>query len=165
MKYENLQKALTDLGWFYVSDSVENQNVIEEIRKTFDPLTLNEDKTPKINTERKTIIVLDNKDWNETYLIDKVSQVLKQQNYTPGNYDLIYVDSIKARMFVQNPNFTDVKKFEEEGFEKNELRPAIIVINPNKNVIVAQFESFVLEPSQIIRLFNWLDDDFCDKNK
>ena len=128
---------------------------------------INFEGIPEIKTEEKTIIVCDNHDFNETYLIDIVSALLKENNYVPGTYQLLYVDNITARQYIENPKFiqyhNNLSEEELKTIEREKLHPQVIVINPNVNAIVNVAEKEITQVTEeaIKYILNYLDDDFA----
>lgn len=167
MKYENLEKALTDLGWFLLTDEVGYSTLLE----IFNPEQLNDQKQPTITTKTKTVLVLDNNDWNETYLIDLVSEQLKKQypNIKPGYFDLVYCNDICNRTFVELQrkivcySHTDE---ETKDIERKELHPMVFVINPEYKCLVALKEQQLntITEREVTEILKFLDDDFCKDN-
>lgn len=166
-KYNNLEQALTDLGWFHIDNfKIDNKQAVENILSYFDPTNLDSTGQPKITAKNKTIIICDNHDFNETYLIDLVSKTLKESGYSVGKYDLVLIDNLTARSYIKNPKF--IPYIKEENFklyELNNLKPCVIAINPEKDVIVSynETEVTVITEQNVKYILNYLDNDFCEK--
>lgn len=156
-KYETLEQALKDLNWLKIDSE-------EELINYFNPNNLDEEGVPEITAKEKTIIVCDNKDWNSNYVIDLVANTVKNQNI---NCKLVYINDINLRLFVEKINLTESDK-EEFDFiiEREKLHPMVIVINPEKNVIVRMQESnlTIIRDFHVETIVQWLDNKFCDKN-
>lgn len=168
MLYNTLEDALTDLGWYHISQlNTDNKIGIDHVNSlfVFNPQT----SEPDIKAENKTVIVCDNHDFNETYLIDKVSEELKNRNTKPGDYDLIYIDNICVREYIDNPKFINYRNNtpveELKLIEKEKLVCKVIVINPEANTITAIEESRIasINENQIKYILNYLDTDFAKK--
>lgn len=167
IKYQSLEEALKDFGWFTLIDDNEYR---EQVKNLFNPEKLDEDGVPMITTKQKTILVCDNKNWNNTYLIDLVSTVLKEKYIKPGQYMLIYCNNIKARTYIKNPAVHEkfIPQTEEgrENYEKSVLNPCIFFINPDSNVIVQLRETIgTITKDQITKYMNWLNDVFCSQHQ
>lgn len=166
--YKTLEEALTDLGWYHISQlNTDNKTGVDHINSlfVFNP----QSSEPDIKTENKTVIVCDNHDFNETYLIDKVSEELKNRDTKPGDYDLIYIDNICVREYIDNPKFINYRNNtpveELKLIEKEKLVCKVIVINPEANTITAIEESRIapINENQIKYILNYLDTDFAKK--
>lgn len=167
-KYKSLSEALTDLGWFHIDNiEIDNKTAIDEINSIVNLNEINFEGMPTIKTEQKVIIVCDNHDFNETYLIDIVSAILKEKDYKPGDYQLVYVDNITARGYIENPKFiqyhngASIEKL--KTIEREKLHPQVIVVNPNVNAIVnvAETELCQVTEESIRYIMNYLDDEFA----
>lgn len=161
--YNNLDEALSDLGWFHIDNiQTENSVAIKHLQKIFDPTKSDENNNPLIITDKKTIIICDNHDFNETYLIDVVSKLLKEQNYKKGDLELVLIDNVCCRSYIQNPKF--IPYYDESDYktiEKEKLVPSVFVINPNTKCIVCQQEN-ILGPiieENIKYILQYLDDE------
>lgn len=168
MLYKTLADALTDLGWFHIDNIItEPKQGIDEINKLVNLNERNSEGVPVIKTDLKTIIVCDNHDFNETYLIDLVSEIFKENNYKPGDYHLIYVDNITVREYIENPkyiNYHNSETTEElKTIERNKLHPQVIVINPEVNAIVNVIEEEITQVTKeaIAYIIKYLDNDFA----
>ncbi len=167
-RYKSLSEALTDLGWFHIDNvEIDNKTAIDEINSIVNLNEINSEGIPTIKTNQKTIIVCDNYDFNETYLIDIVSAILKEKEYKPGDYQLIYIDNITAREYIENPKYIKYHNgasIEElKTIEREKLHPQVIVINPNVNAIVNVTETEITQVTEesIRYILNYLDDDFA----
>lgn len=169
-KYKSLSEALTDLGWFHIDNiEIDNKNAIDEINSIVNLNDIDSNGIPTIKTDQKTIIICDNHDFNETYLIDIVSAILKEKDYKPGDYSLIYIDNITARQYIENPKFIQYhnkSSIEElKTIEREKLHPQVIVINPEVNAIVNVAESEITQVTEesIRYIINYLDNKFAEK--
>lgn len=158
-KYETLEQALNDLNWMKInSDKI--------LKNFFNPDNLDEEGVPEITTKEKTIIVCDNREWNSNYVIDLVSDVIKTNNIK--DCKLIYINDVNLRIYIEKldlGNSVLTNEFLEE-IEREKLHPMVIVINPEKNVIVRIQENGIalLNDIHVKSILNWLNNDFCDKN-
>lgn len=166
-QYENLEEALIDLDWYLVSESVDEQNTIDTICEFLNPFIREKDNSPRITAKHKTIIVLDNCDFNETYLIDLVSKVLKDKNYKPGDYDLVYCDSFDARYLLQYGKEIDDEEKEKyknkpiQELEKQFLSSGIFVINPDHKFVTYKNDKyFGMVADDVEKLLECFDDKF-----
>lgn len=156
-KYETLEQALKDLNWNKIDSE-------EELLKYFNPNKLDEEGVPEITTSEKTIIVCDNSDWNSNYVIDLVSEEIKDKNI---NCKLIYINDINLRLYLEKVTLTEADKEEFSSIiEKEKLHPMVVVINPEKNAIVRIQENnlSILTKYHVESILKWLDNEFCNKN-
>ena len=167
-RYKSLSEALTDLGWFHIDNiEIDNKSAIDNINEIVNLNETNFEGIPTIKTKQKTIIICDNHDFNETYLIDVVSSILKDSQYKPGDLQLVYIDNITARKYIENPKFIQYHNgLSEEGLkliERTQLHPQVIVINPNVNVIVNVAETEITQVTEqdLKYIIKYLDDDFA----
>ena len=167
-RYKSLSEALTDLSWFYIDNvEIDNKTAIDNINEIVNLNEINFEGMPTIKTNQKVIIVCDNHDFNETYLIDIVSAILKEKDYKPGDYQLVYVDNITARGYIENPKFiqyhNNLSIEELKKIERESLHPQVIVINPNVNAIVNVAETEITQVTEegIRYILNYLDDEFA----
>ena len=164
-KYKTIDEALTDLGWFHIDNiQTSTDEAIKHIQSIFNPFELDEDGQPKIVTDKTTIIICDNHDFNETYLIDLVSSELKKKDYKPGTYELILIDNVSARCYIQDPKFIQYLKEEEyKTIEKNKLKPCVIVVNPTNNTMVMFEEKLtsIIDETIVNYLLQYADDETC----
>lgn len=130
------QEAIVDLGHMFL-----NIKTIDEFRKlVFDPSDLDEELSPKINAQSLMIVVCENSDFNETYLIDRVYDYLKRDKEGDKKYEsaiVAYVNNFEIRNYINNPKqeklqITDENELKE--FEK-ELPTTCFVIVPSKDNI------------------------------
>ena len=167
-RYNTLSDALTDLGWFHIDNiEIDNKSAIDQINGIVNLNETNFEGIPTIKTEQKTVIVCDNHDFNETYLIDIVSAILKNSEYKPGDLQLVYIDNITARQYIENPKFiqyhNNASLDELKTIERNYLHPQVIVINPNVNAIVNVAETEITQVTEeaVKYIIKYLDDNFA----
>lgn len=138
-------------------------NTPEELSEIFNVSNLDKDGTPKIVTQKKTVIVFDNSDFNSTYIIDMVNDYL--ENMIPKHerikYNFIYIDNPIIRRDLFHPDLRDSKEPKMNNaqyLELNILKAGIMVINPVKQHIVTFMESNIntLESNVINGGLNWL---------
>jgi len=114
-------------------------NEFEKFSEYFDLTTLDEDGTPKIECEHKVVIIFDNEEYNETYLLDVIAEYLKNHSWIAENIAFVYVDNFELRMKLFGKKLFD--EMVESGlmvkkeFEKKYLPPCIMTINPIENEI------------------------------
>lgn len=130
------QEAIVGLGHMFL-----NIKTIDEFRKlVFDPSDLDEELCPKINAQSLMIVVCENSDFNETYLIDRVYDYLKRDKEECKKYEsaiVAYVNNLELRNYIKNPKEEKLKISDEKElkeFEK-ELPTVCFVIVPNKDNI------------------------------
>ncbi len=169
MKYNTFEEALTDLGWYHIDNfEVDNKSAIDQINEI---LNLSAVPEPKIVTDKKTVIICDNHDFNETYVIDLVSSSLKAIDTKPGDYQLVYIDNVTARQYIDNPKYiqyhTNASDDELKVIERNTIKPKVIVINPEADSIVAVSETEITQITQeaVDYIIKYLITDFALKEK
>lgn len=166
-KYNTLEQALTDLGWFHIDNiQTNNADAIKHLQSIFDPNDIDKDGQPKIKTEKTTIIICDNHDFNETYLIDMVSSILKENGYKPGDFELVLIDNITCRCYIQNPKFIPyITESDFKTIEKTKLKPCIIVVNSKNNAIVMVSEDNIstITEDKAKYILQYADDEMCKK--
>jgi len=145
------------------------QHVVDfiDLKKYFDIEILDADKTPKITCTKKTCIIFDNVDFNETYLLDIFNEIILDINTEfvlrklEDEIDFIYIDDflIRTQLFTnqiesyeKEINISEVVK---KKFEKERLIPGFMVINPKTNEI-SFFKEFVLNIFDKISILNIL---------
>ena len=139
-----------------------------ELKNHFNLDLLDEDSVPAVITKEKTIIIIDNEDFNETYLIDIVNECfdLFLSGDRGKDIKLLYIDNFDLRCLIFNivPDIRKLKTIEErKAFEKVNLVPSFIIINPNRedmqiNLIREKFIPFdetmfknIINASQILK--------------
>lgn len=122
----------------------------EELEKVFDLKLLDEDNTPAIVTDHKVVVLFDNMDFNETYLIDVVNKYLDEHASVANNVEILYVDDFNIRRKLLAPgifiNLGALGKENLDGmkaFEKTYLPTTIFTINPITNEFRRYSETFV----------------------
>lgn len=168
MKYENLNEALNDYNWIHIN--TEDISVKDEILNFIDLQKFNETGrvVSGVKSNKCTILVLDNKKWNETYLIDKVSTCLLTSDFTISDLNLVYVDSIYARTFIEYPKQYNEQELSDivknlTSFEKHSLHPMVIVVNPKADcVVVARESQFgVVTENDINNVLKYIDTEYA----
>lgn len=131
----------------------------EHFAKYFDINDLDEDGTPKIVTETKTIIVFDNHKYNETYVIDLINNHIAEHNSVKAA-DLVYCDDPELRRSLFCPNIDKNDYITIENLEKDFLIPSIMIINPIENQLAYFQESIVpFDKIAITDILVWLKID------
>ena len=94
---------------------------------------------------KKTLIIFDNQNFNETYLIDLINQYFDESmhNIKSLDIDLFYVDAPLIRAELFTPNIKEEEYDTIDNLERNFLVPTIMVINPNENQLTFFTESIV----------------------
>lgn len=113
-------------------------NKFEELKKYFDVDSVDKDGTPKITAEHKVVIIVDNKDFNETYIIDLIDSYLEKHPSVANNVTFLYIDDIDVKKQLLAKNINTTIKLNDKTFEKTYLTPCILTINPIEN----QFNHF-----------------------
>ena len=147
---------------------------LPEILEYFDPSKLSEN--PSVfeasiskNLENPVFLVADNKDYNETYLIDQLMKVLEDSNILDEiPVTIIYCDNVYMRMWLagQAPKF-----IENLDLRETEMKypPLILGINPNKgeNIFGLVKEDFLsmVTLNKIRELFEYLNICEFDDNE
>lgn len=147
-KYNNLEEALNDLQWVHISNENGPKNIEEGgqiLKKYFDVDNLDTKYIPKIITENNTVIVFDNDDWNESYLIDVVSELVRNK-IEKYNIKLVLITNIYVRLNVYkdsnfNPDRLLIDLEYRKEIEKSETTPSVITVNPEKQTIYWEVES------------------------
>ena len=153
MEEKNLN--LADLLKVKNFKKVEN---FSDLSKYFDVNILDEDGTPKIVTEQKTIILMDNEDFNETYLIDVFNKTFEDTNLE--HVELVYIDNFDVRKQLVAKDI-EQGTIDKKAYEKTYLTPCMMLINPISNrfdyfqEMVAPFEYEVVR--KIFEMVKFLD--------
>lgn len=119
---------------------------IDTLEKFFEIVNLNEldeDLQPKIVTKDKSLIIFDNEDYNETYLIDLIKNHL-ENNKVSESIKIFYIDKLEIRLKVFAPKkltefeglLFDVQNqpINRKDYEKG-LNPGFMIIIPKNNTI------------------------------
>lgn len=142
-----MEKTLEELLKVHNVRKVEK---FEELEKVFDLKVLDEDNTPAIVTDHKVVVLFDNMDFNETYLIDVANKYLDEHASVANNVEFLYVDDFNIRRDLLAPNI--IMNLGERGeediegmkaFEKTYLPTTIFTINPITNEFRRYSETFV----------------------
>ncbi len=129
-----------------------------DLNKYFDLEQLDDDSTPKIVCENKVCLIFDNKKFNETYLIDLINQYIEESYATSSKIseiEFIYIDDflIKLQLFTAEINLVFAGQEGMDKFEKENLKPAIMTINPKINEIsffAEPFAPFIIDAIRLI---------------
>ena len=136
---------------------------ISEFNKlVFDPTAIDDEGAPKVTAQQLMILICENSDFNETYLIDKVYQILKEdfeskeQKYQ--NAAIVYIKDTIVRNYIGNPKEIECKFESEEVrclFEK-ELPTICGIVIPEKNDIylIKDTPLTVIETETLRKFFN-----------
>lgn len=142
-----MEKTLEELLKVHNVRKVEK---FEELEKVFDLNVLDEDNTPAIVTDHKVVVLFDNMDFNETYLIDVVNKYLDEHASVANNVEFLYVDDFNIRRDLLAPRIIGnldaldvVKIIGMKAFEKTYLPTTIFTINPITNEFRRYSETFV----------------------
>jgi hypothetical protein len=152
-----MEKTLEELLKVHNVRKVEK---FEELEKVFDLKLLDEDNTPAIVTDHKVVVLFDNMDFNETYLIDVVNKYLDEHASVANNVEILYVDDFNIRRKLLAPGIfinlgalgkenLDEENLDKENidgmkaFEKTYLPTTIFTINPITNEFRRYSETFV----------------------
>ena len=139
-----------------------------DLKKYFDIEILDEDKVPKITCDKKTCIIFDNTNFNETYLLDIFNEIISDKNneiigrQLETEIDFVYVDDflIRTQLFTnrieQYQKEINVSKADDLIFEKENLIPGFMLINPETNEI-SFFKEFILSTFDKISILNILN--------
>jgi hypothetical protein len=125
---ETLNKILQE-------NNIKKLTSIEEIEKYFNINILDEDNTPQIVCENKVLIIFDNENYNETYLLDIVLEYLSTHSWLKENIEIIYIDNFDLRVILfaekaYNKFWAENNIPPHSEFEKNFLTPGLMTINP-----------------------------------
>jgi len=138
-------------------------NMFNDFKKYFDIDNLDADKTPKIMTDKNTIIIFDNHKYNECYLLDVMNKWFDQHQSHLDillSTNLLYVDSPMMRKALFCPAFTLDDYSTIEILEKDFLMPTIMIINPFDNQFTYFQETIVpFDAQQIDSILTWLNID------
>lgn len=136
MSTENsLEKALKLFG-------IEKIDNAEKLKSLFDLNHLDEDFVPKIVTDKNTLIIFDNEDFNEAVLLDLINEYLvskcKEKKYKPAQ--IFYINKLEIRLMlfqkdlkIDGIDLSLIPKRKE--LEKTKLNTSMITINPSKSEI------------------------------
>ena len=127
-----LEEKLNKLG-------VKKIDTIDDLKKIIDFTTKDGQPEPVIVADGLSMIIMDNKNYNETYLIDVFEKFVDEQcntgfNEYIENTNLYYVDSLELKSFIHRMGEI-VPIQDEEYLEKNVLVPTIIVMDKRYNDI------------------------------
>lgn len=91
----------TALSLIMTKHNIKKITTMYDLKKHFNLDELDEEKTPKITTEVKTLIFTDNVDFNETYLIDLIDEVLDKRRNVAESVKVFYIDNVLLRSKLQ----------------------------------------------------------------
>ena len=126
--------------------NIKKIDTIDDLKKIIDFTTKDGQPEPVIVADGLSIIIMDNKNYNETYLIDVFEKFVNEQcsknedvNKTGfaeyiENTNLYYIDSLELKSFVRRMGEI-VPIQNEEYLEKNVLVPTIIIMDKRCNDI------------------------------
>lgn len=129
-----------------------NIQKVESLEVLFNSLInlndLDENLMPKIVTEKTTLVIFDNEDYNETYLIDLVKNYL-ENNKISDKIEIKYIDNLDIRLKIFAPKI-QMQLFDNKNnptkrkeIEKANAIPAFMLILPKTNSIEIVKESFI----------------------
>lgn len=163
MKKNKKEKSLQELL------EVNNIKIVSnftEIEKLFDLNDLDDEGTPKIICDKKTLIIFDNSLFNETYLIDVFNDFMEQNPHFFGEkeLDILYVDNLEIKLKLMSPQFflegnevpTDYDSISE--LEKELVPPTLLTINPEKDFICLfpEPKHVIFKVENIKSILTWL---------
>ena len=134
----------------------------ESLEQYFDLKILDDDNTPKIVCDHQVCMIFDNELFNETYLLDVVVKYLDEHLELMKSVEFVYIDDYKVRGQLFEPkeyeDYEDhdmfLKQSEIRNFEKEILKPGILIINPFENEISVFKEGLVpMDLNQITNIF------------
>lgn len=114
------------------------------IAKYFDVTKTDDEGVPEITCEHNVVLIADNADFNETYLIDFVKNFLDKddmKNLVKG-VEFAYLDKVNIRHGLFNPSQERHEGMSDKDFEKSYLRPSILIVNAVENEIHLFQEDF-----------------------
>ena len=169
MENNNKQLDMFDnetLNLILKENNIKRLDSFENLIKYFDVTQLDEDSTPKIMCENKVLIIFDNENYNETYILDIVLEYLKTHQWIKDNVEIIYIDNfdVRVKLFAEKKynEFWDANNIPSHSeFEKNYLRPGLMTINPIENQLSFYPETltpFVLKNIETIFLQSKLEE-------
>lgn len=176
---QNINKKKMELQFKSLNEArtaiVELQHTFFEIKTisefnklVFDPTDIDDEGAPKVTAKQLMILICENSNFNETYLIDKVYQILKEdfeskeQKYQ--NAAIVYIKDTIVRNYIGNPKEIECKFESEEVrclFEK-ELPTICGIVIPEKNDIYLIKDTLltVIETETLRNFFNYVSKKF-----
>jgi len=134
----------------------------EDFKNLFDVTNLDEDNSPKIITTKKSLLIFDNQNFNETYLIDLINQYFDESmiNIPSLNIDFFYIDAPLVRAELFTPNIIEEEYDTIDNLERNFLVPTIMIINPEEEQLTFFTESIVpFDLDSVKSCLTWLLND------
>lgn len=117
-------------------------NSIDDLKKVMD---FDEYHEPNVVADGYSLIIMDNQNYNETYLIDTFEEFMneeKEQEVTDffNKTKLYYVDSPEIKSYIMRMG--EVVPIQNvEYLEKNELVPSLFILDKDRNDIGIRRES------------------------
>lgn len=142
-KFKNIAESLK-------YHQIEKIKSFDELNQYFDLKNLDEDNTPKICATKNVCLIIDNENFNETYLIDLVNQLIDEFPKLKEDVIFRYIDKFEIKKELIAPSSTDDKV--RATFEKVELTPRFIIINPGKEEISEFKETFIPFTYDLLKL-------------
>lgn len=114
-------------------------NTLEELKKVID---FSEKKEPIVVADGYSMLIMDNVDYNETYLIDVFNDFYEKhkEKLEEIGMKFFYVDSLELKSYVMRMGEI-VPIQDPEYLEKNVLVPSIFVTDKDKNDVGVLRES------------------------
>ncbi len=139
-------------------NKVQKIDEFDKLTELFDLNQLDDEGTPSIVTERKTLIIFDNVDFNETYLIDVVNEFIKNNpnSINLDEVDIFYIDDFQIKKDLFAPS-VEIDKNAKKIFEKEHLIPCLITLNPVENTFAIFKEQLQIITKEALKnIFTWL---------
>lgn len=161
----NTYKAYKNIDELLSLTKAKTISTLDEFRETiFDMYNVDIDTMiPKIKCEKTSIVVFDNKNFNETYVFDIINNLF-EENEKLREIEYFYVNDFNTKFNVivkshQRRNEINTKfKNDENAIEQEILRPCVFLIQPNKNDIEIEREAIVslITKARLEKLFSQL---------
>lgn len=120
---------------------------------------LDDNLMPQIVTKNSSLIIFDNEDYNETYLIDLVKEYL-EANSIPTAIKIYYCDSLEIRLKIFKPKeLENVTLFTNDRKEiERKIVPGFMLLFPKHNSVETVMESIlhVLDKDDVRNIFEKL---------
>lgn len=157
---------------FYGGDSLELEeklnklnvkkiDTIDDLKKIIDFTIKDGQPEPIVVADGLSLIIIDNKNYNETYLIDVFGKFVNEQSnktiFGLKNTKFYYIDSIELKSFIHRMG--EIVPIQNEEFlEKNVLVPTIIIMDKRCNDIGILKESLisVLDESDFFDAYQYI---------
>ena len=117
-------------------------NSIDDLKKVMD---FDEHHEPNVVADGYSLIIMDNQNYNETYLIDTFEEFMNEEKEQEvadffNKTKFYYVDSPEIKSYIMRMG--EVAPVQNvEYLEKNELVPSLFILNKDKNDIGIRRES------------------------